>query len=412
MPNPSQRSIQAHSSPIRKLAPFADQAKKDGKTVWHLNIGQPDILSPEQALQAVKAANLKLLAYSPSGGAASYRKKIPRYYRRFGITIAPEDLLVTNGASEAILFAFLSCLDAGESVLTPEPFYANYLGFAGMAGVEVKPLPTRIENGFALPSVEDFHRAITPGVKAILLCNPNNPTGTVYPEAMLRALAEVVIERNLFLLVDEVYREFCYGETPFFSALNLPGLEKHVVVLDSISKRFSACGARVGAVLTRNHELLVAMQKYAETRLSPPTYGQIFAEATVDTPETYFETVKAEYQRRRDLLYRRLSAIPGVICYLPDGAFYFFARFPVDDADRFCQWLLEDFSYQNQTVMLAPGSGFYDTPGQGLQEVRLAYVLNCDDLNCAMDCLEHALKQYPGRAETKPSGAEPAHSLS
>lgn len=412
MPNPSQRSLQAHSSPIRKLAAYADQAKKDGKTIWHLNIGQPDILSPEQALQAVKAADLKLLAYSPSGGTASYREKMPRYYRKFGITIAPEDILVTNGASEAILFALLACLDAGESVLTPEPFYANYLGFAGMAGVEVKTLPTRIETGFALPSVDDFRRAITPDVRAILLCNPNNPTGTVYPEAMLRTLAEVVMERNLFLLVDEVYREFCYGDTPFFSALNLPGLEKHVVVLDSISKRFSACGARVGAILTRNHELLTAIRKYAETRLSPPTYGQIFAEATLDTPETYFETVKAEYQRRRDLLHRRLSAMPGVSCYLPDGAFYLFARFPVDDADRFCQWLLEAFSYQNQTVMLAPGSGFYGSPGLGTQEVRLAYVLNCDDLNCAMDCLERALEQYPGRAETSTLNAEPVvHSL-
>lgn len=413
MPNPSPRSIQAHSSPIRKLAPYADQAKKDGKQVWHLNIGQPDILSPEQALQAVKAANLKLLAYSPSGGTPSYREKMPRYYRKFGIDIRPEHILVTNGASEAVLFALLACLNAGESVLTPEPFYANYLGFAGMAGVEVKPLPTRIENGFALPSVDDFRRAITPDVRAILLCNPNNPTGTVYPEAMLRALAEVVIERDLFLLVDEVYREFCYGDTPFFSALNLPGLEEHVVVLDSISKRFSACGARVGAILTRNRELLTAIQKYAETRLSPPSYGQIFAEATLDTPESYFETVKAEYQRRRDLLYSRLNAMPGVICYLPDGAFYLFARFPVDDADRFCQWLLEDFDYHNQTVMLAPGSGFYDTPGQGTQEVRLAYVLNCDDLNSAMDCLERALEQYPGRTGTHLAGAEPVvHSLS
>jgi aspartate aminotransferase len=412
MPNPSQRSLQAHSSPIRKLAAYADQAKKDGKTIWHLNIGQPDILSPEQALQAVKTADLKLLAYSPSSGTASYRGKMPRYYRKFGITVAPEDILVTNGASEAILFALLACLDAGESVLTPEPFYANYLGFAGMAGVVVKTLPTRIETGFALPSVDDFRRAITPDVRAILLCNPNNPTGTVYPEAMLRTLAEVVMERNLFLLVDEVYREFCYGETPFFSALNLPGLEKHVVVLDSISKRFSACGARVGAILTRNHELLTAIQKYAETRLSPPTYGQIFAEATLETPETYFETVKAEYQRRRDLLHRRLSAMPGVTCYLPDGAFYLFARFPVDDADRFCQWLLEAFSYQNQTVMLAPGSGFYGSPGLGTQEVRLAYVLNCDDLNCAMDCLERALEQYPGRTGIHVAGTEPVvHSL-
>lgn len=411
MPTPSHRSQQAHSSPIRKLAPYADQAKKNGKQVWHLNIGQPDILSPGQALQAVKSADLQLLAYSPSAGAASYREKLPQYYRRRGIDISPDDILVTNGASEAILFALLACVEAGESVLTPEPFYANYLGFAGIAGVGVKPLPTRIENGFALPSVADFHQAITPEVRAILLCNPNNPTGTVYPEAMLRALAEVVLERDIFLLVDEVYREFCYGDTPFFSALNLPGLEEHVVVLDSVSKRFSACGARVGAILTRNHDLHTAIQKYAETRLSPPTYGQIFAEAALDTPETYFETVKTEYQRRRDLLYRRLSAIPGVTCYLPDGAFYLFARLPVDDADRFCQWLLEDFSYQNQTVMLAPGSGFYGTPGKGTQEVRLAYVLNCDDLNSAMDCLDQALKQYPGRLESPLTDVPALYSL-
>ena len=411
MPTPSQRSIGAHSSPIRKLASYADQAKAAGKKVFHLNIGQPDILAPVQALEAVKTANLDMLAYSPSGGTASYRGKLPAYYKKYGISVSPRDILVTNGASEAVLFTLLACLDAGASVLTPEPFYANYLGFAGMAGVHVKPLPTTIQNGFALPSVEAFRQAISPEVKSILLCNPNNPTGTVYPEGMLRALAEVVLELDLFLIVDEVYREFCYGETSFFSALNLPGLENHVVVIDSISKRFSACGVRVGAVVSRNHELLTNIQKYAETRLSPPTYGQIFAEATLDVPDQYFETVKAEYQSRRDLLYRRLKTIPGVTCYRPDGAFYVFAQFPVDDADRFCQWLLEDFSWQNQTVMLAPGSGFYQTPGHGKQEVRLAYVLNCDDLNCAMDCLERALGAYPGRVEPN---AEPlaAYSLS
>lgn len=399
MPTLSRRSTGAHSSPIRKLAVYADQAKKRGRHVWHLNIGQPDIRAPRQALEAVKTAELDMLAYSPSGGTATYRSKLPTYYKRFGIDLCADHILVTNGASEAILFALLACLDAGESVLTPEPFYANYLGFAGMAGVGVKPLPTSIHTGFALPDVDAFRRAITPDVRAILLCNPNNPTGTVYPESMLRALGEVVLEQDIFLIVDEVYREFCYGETPFFSALNLPGLEKHVVVIDSISKRFSACGARIGAVVCRNPELVAGMQKYAETRLSPPTYGQIFAEATLDTPEQYFQTVKDEYQRRRDLLYRRLSALPDVVCYRPDGAFYVFAQFPVDDADRFCQWLLEDFSWQNQTVMLAPGSGFYQTPGQGRQEVRLAYVLNCDDLDRAMNCLEVALEQYPGRTE-------------
>lgn len=412
MPNPSRRSMQAHSSPIRKLAASAEQAKKAGKKVWHLNIGQPDILAPAQALEAVKAANLDMLAYSPSPGTATYREKMPGYYQKFGINLVPDDILVTNGASEAVLFALLACLDTGESVLTPEPFYANYLGFAGMAGVGGKPLPSSIETGFALPSVDDFRRALTPDVRAILLCNPNNPTGTVYPESMLRALAEMVLEQNLFLLVDEVYREFCYGDTPFFSALNLAGLEQNVVVLDSLSKRFSACGARIGAVLTRNRDLRTAMLKYAETRLSPPTYGQIFAEATLDTPEQYFETVKAEYQRRRDLLYARLSAMPEVVCYRPDGAFYVFARFPVDDAERFCRWLLEDFSYQNQTLMLAPGAGFYGTPGKGKQEVRLAYVLNCTDLGHAMDCLEKALEQYPGRIDANFQEMENAYSLS
>ncbi len=403
MPSISQRNTAAHSSPIRKLTPFADQAKKVGKKVWHLNIGQPDILSPENALQAVRDNTLPILAYSPSAGIATYRNKLPAYYRKFGISITPDDILVTTGASEALFFTFLACLDAGQAVLTPEPFYANYLGFADMAGVRIRPIPTRIDTGFALPAVEEFHEALGPDVKAILLCNPNNPTGTLYPEPMLRALAEMALARDLFLVVDEVYREFCYSDTPFFSALNLPGLESHVVVIDSVSKRFSACGARVGAVVSRNHVLLAALHKYAETRLSPPTYGQLFAEATLDTPDVYFTTVKAEYQRRRDLLVRRLQAIPGVVCYRPEGAFYVFAQLPIDDADRFCQWLLEVFSYENQTVMLAPGAGFYATPGRGRQEVRIAYVLNCDDLNRAMDCLEQALLAYPGRqAEDDP----------
>lgn len=412
MPVISQRSLKAHSSPIRKLSPFADRAKQAGKKVWHLNIGQPDILTPEIGLQAVRDAQIDVLAYSPSGGIPSYREKLPKYYRTFGIELQAEDILVTNGASEGIFFTLLACLDAGQKVLTPEPFYANYLGFADMAGVQVKPLPTSIVDGFALPSVRDFREALTPDAKAILLCNPNNPTGTVYPEAMLRALAEIVLERDLYLLVDEVYREFCYGDTPFFSALNLPGLEQHVVVLDSVSKRYSACGARVGAIVSRNRDLLAAMQKYAETRLSPPGFGQIFAEATLDTPAEYFETVKAEYQRRRDLLFSRMQAMSGVTCYQPDGAFYVFAKLPVDDCNRFCQWLLEDFSYENQTVMLAPGAGFYATPGSGKQEVRIAYVLNCDGLNAAMNCLERALEIYPGRAENLADQTIAGYSLS
>lgn len=402
----SKRGAHAHTSPIRKLSPYADAAKKAGKKIFHLNIGQPDIPTPPAALQRVRATDVRVLEYSPSNGFASYLNKLPRYYRRNGIEIRPEDILVTSGASEGIYFALLACLDRGESVLAPEPMYANYVGFAEMADVLIKPVTCNIKSGFALPSIADFARAVTPDVKAILLCNPNNPTGAVYPEKMLRALAELAIERDIYLFIDEVYREFCYGETPFFSALNLSGAEKHVVVFDSISKRYSACGARIGAVLSRNHEVLATILKYAETRLSPPSYGQMLAEALIDTDDQYFETVKAEYRRRRDLLYRRLNAMPGVECYLPDGAFYVFARLPIDDCERFCQWLLEDFSHDNRTVMLAPGNGFYATPGLGKQEVRFAYVLNEHDLNEAMDCLEIALQEYTFALKTEKTNAQ------
>jgi len=400
MPKISNRGETAHSSPIRKLASAAEEAKKAGKKVYHLNIGQPDILTPPAALDAVRNFDFNILAYSPSNGYASYREKLPAYYRNFGIHIRPDEILITSGASEGILFTLLACFDSGDYVLSPEPLYANYLGFAGMADVQIKPITTTIEEGFALPTIADFQRALTPEVKGILLCNPNNPTGAFYPEATLRALAELVLERDLYLIIDEVYREFCYPEdAAFFSALQLPGLDEHVIVLDSVSKRYSACGARVGAVLSRNQTLLTTINKYAETRLSPPTFGQIFAEATLQTEASYFETVKAEYRHRRDVLYGRLKAMPGVVCYLPEGAFYVFAKLPIDDADRFCRWLLEDFSYQNQTLMLAPGTGFYATPGAGRQEVRFAYVLNVNDLERAMDCLAHALEVYPGRQE-------------
>lgn len=395
MPNISERGLTAHSSPIRKLAVFADNAKKAGKKVYHLNIGQPDIHTPEVALKAVRDAHIDILAYSPSNGIASYREKLPSYYQRFGINIDPNEIMVTSGASEGVLFTLLACLNPGEAVLSPEPLYANYLGFAGMADVRVKPITTRIETGFALPDIAAFHAAITPDVKAIMLCNPNNPTGALYSESTLRALAELVLEYDLYLIVDEVYREFCYSENAqFFSALNLPGLEDHVIVLDSVSKRYSACGARIGAIITRNEALRTAIQKYAETRLSPPSFGQIFAEATLQTEDSYFETVSEEYRGRRDLLFKRLKNMPGVTCYLPEGAFYVFAELPIDDADRFCRWLLEDFSWNNQTVMLAPGPGFYASPGLGQREVRIAYVLNQTDLNAAMDCLEAALQTY------------------
>lgn len=395
MPNISARGLSAHSSPIRKLAASAEGAKKAGKKVYHLNIGQPDILTPKVALDAVRNTSFDILAYTPSNGIASYREKLPAYYRKFGIDIDPDEILVTSGASEGVQFTLLACLNPGESVLSPEPLYANYLGFAGMADVQIKPITTSIDTGFALPDINAFDAAITPDVKAIMLCNPNNPTGALYSEATLRALAEVVLKHDLYLIVDEVYREFCYSEDAhFFSALNLPGLEEHVVVLDSVSKRYSACGARIGAIITRNTALRTAIQKYAETRLSPPSFGQIFAEATLQTEESYFDTVTNEYRKRRDLLYQRLHAMPGVTCYRPEGAFYVFAELPIDNSDRFCRWLLEEFSYNNQTVMLAPGAGFYATPGLGLKQVRFAYVLNTTDLNAAMDCLEHALVAY------------------
>lgn len=399
MPTISSRGANAHTSPIRKLSPYADAAKKAGKKVYHLNIGQPDIQTPPAALQKVRATDVKVLEYSPSAGIASYREKLPEYYRRNGIDVTPGDILVTSGASEGIYFALLACLDRGETILSPEPLYANYVGFAEMADVHIRAVTCTIETGFALPSVADFARALTPDVKAIFLCNPNNPTGAVYPEIMLRSLAELALEHDIYLFVDEVYREFCYGETPFFSALNLPGMENHVVVFDSISKRYSACGARVGAVVSRNHRVLTTILKYAETRLSPPSFGQMLAEALIDTDEAYFSTVKKEYKQRRDLLYNRLSAMPCVTCYRPDGAFYVFAKLPIDDCERFCQWLLEGFAYNNQTVMLAPGNGFYTTPGLGKQEVRFAYVLNEQDLNNAMDCLALALERY--QAEMK-----------
>jgi aspartate aminotransferase len=394
MPLVSTRGTNAYTSPIRRLAPYADAAKQRGTKVFHLNIGQPDIPTPRAALTQLHPADTTVLAYSPSNGIASYRKKLPAYYKKFGVDLTPDNIMVTAGASEGILLSFLACLDAGQSVLTTEPLYANYVGFAEMTSIKVRTVTCSLDNGFALPSLEAFKAALTPDVRAILLCNPNNPTGSVYPESMLRELAALALERDIFLFVDEVYKEFCYGETPFFSALNIAGLEKNVVVFDSISKRYSACGARVGAVLSKNTEVLKTIMKYAETRLSPPSFGQMLAEYLIDTDEAYFAAVKSDYQGRRDTLYRRLTQMPGVRCYLPDGAFYVFAELPIDDSNRFCQWLLESFSLEGQTVMLAPGSGFYATKGLGQNEVRIAYVLNETDLNRSMDILEAALKAY------------------
>lgn len=400
MPKISQRGECTPLSPFRKFAPLAERAKAQGRKIYHLNIGQPDILTPPQALQAVREHPLRVLAYSSADGNLSYRQKLTGYYRSFGVELAPNQIIVTTGASEAIYLGLLSCFNQGDEILSPEPFYANYNGFAHMADIEVRAIPCRIEDGFALPSAADFERCLTPKTKGIFLCNPNNPTGCVYPEATLRELAEVVKRHDLYLFVDEVYREFCYDGQDFFSALRLDDIREHVVVVDSISKRYSACGARIGALITYNERVLEAVNRYAMLRLSPPGFGQILAEAALDVDAGYLDEVKIEYDLRRQTVFRRLQQMPGVTSYLPGGAFYCFARFPIDDADKFCRWLLEDFEYQGATVMLSPGAGFYATPGAGLNEVRMAYVICRDDLEAAMDCLEHALIEYPGRVET------------
>lgn len=383
-------------SPIRKLVPYAEAAKKNGVKVYHLNIGQPDIETPKAALDAVRHADFKVLEYSHSAGNESYRRKLVQYYKKRGIEIDHTQIIVTTGGSEAILFGFMACLDAGDEVIIPEPFYANYNGFAVAADVVVKPITSHIENGFALPPISDFEKAIGPKTRAIVLCNPNNPTGYLYSREEMETLKEIIIKHNLYLFADEAYREFCY-EGDHLSAMNLKGVDDHVVLMDTISKRYSACGGRIGAFITRNKQVLDTAMKFAQARLSPPSFAQILGEAAVDLPEDYFDATKAEYLKRRDTMVSRLNAMPGVFCPNPGGAFYAIARLPIDDADIFCQWLLESFSHNKQTVMLAPATGFYGTKGLGLNEVRLAYVLNADDLNKAMDCLEAALKEYPGR---------------
>lgn len=383
-------------SPIRKLVPFAETAKKKGTIVYHLNIGQPDIATPESILDAVRKSDFKVLEYSHSAGNESYRKKLVSYYKQVGIDVTADQIIITTGGSEAILFGFMACMDAGDEVIIPEPFYANYNGFAIEAGVTVKPITSSIESGFALPPIEDFEKAITPRTKAIVICNPNNPTGYLYSKEEMEVLKQIILKHNLFLFADEAYREFCYEGT-HTSAMHLTGVDEHVVLMDTISKRYSACGGRIGAFVTKNKELLNATMKFAQARLSPPSFAQILGEAAVDLPANYFDTTKAEYKKRRDTIVKRLNAMEGVFCPNPGGAFYAMAKLPIDDADKFCQWLLESFSHHNQTVMLAPATGFYSTPGLGKQEVRLAYVLNTESINKAMDCLEEALKQYPGK---------------
>jgi aspartate aminotransferase len=384
------------ASPIRKLVPFAEAAKKKGIKIYHLNIGQPDIETPPEILDAVRNSDFKILEYSHSAGNESYRKKLVEYYRSVNINVDHNEIIITTGGSEAILFGFMSCLDAGDEVIIPEPFYANYNGFAVTAGVTVKPITSSINTGFALPPIEEFEKLITPKTKAIVICNPNNPTGYLYSREELEVLKTIIIKHDLYLFSDEAYREFCY-EGKHFSAMQLEGAENNVILMDTISKRYSACGARIGALVTHNKEVLNTAMKFAQARLSPPEFGQILGEAAVDLPANYFEKPKAEYQLRRDTIVKRLNSIPGVFCPNPGGAFYAMASLPIDDADVFCQWLLESFDYKGATLMLAPATGFYGTEGLGKNEVRLAYVLNVDAINNAMDCLEKALEIYPGR---------------
>ncbi len=396
MPKISEKAGKMPASPIRKLVPYAEEAKRKGRKVYHLNIGQPDIHTPELALKALRETDIKVIEYTHSAGNESYRRKLAESYRKIGVDVDHTEIIVTTGGSEAVLFAFMSCLDPGEEVITFEPFYANYNGFATSAGVTIVPVRSFIENDFALPPISEIEKKITPKTKAILICNPNNPTGSLYSKEELMQLRDIVKKYDLFLFSDEVYREFCYG-ADHFSAMELEGIRENVVLLDSVSKRYSMCGVRIGALITHNREVLAAALKFGQARLCPPELGQIVAEAALDTPKEYFDAVYNEYIARRDFMVEALNNMPGVYCPMPRGAFYTVVKLPIDDSDRFAQWLLEDFSYNNQTVMVAPATGFYFTPGAGKNEVRVAYVLKIDDLRKAMETLAEALKVYPGR---------------
>jgi len=388
------------ASPIRRLVPYAEEAKKRGRIVYHLNIGQPDIKTPEVAREAVKNMTAKVIEYSHSAGNESYRRKLAAFYQGIEINVDHTEILVTTGGSEAITFALLSTINPDDEVIVPEPFYANYNGFSVSAGVKVVPITSNIQSGFALPPIEEFERAITPKTRGIIICNPNNPTGYLYSQKELERLGEIVKKHDLYLFSDEVYREFCYDGEKHFSAMNLKGLEQHVIMFDSVSKRYSMCGVRVGTLISKNKEVISTALKFAQARLSPPSYGQVAGEAALDTPASYFEEVMKEYYERRDFMVKALNQMPGVICPTPKGAFYTVVHLPVDDADIFSQWILSDFEYKNQTVMMAPASGFYSTPGLGKQEVRIAYVLKKEDLSLAMETLAEALKAYPGRMTT------------
>ena len=397
MPIISEKGKKMPESPIRKLAPYAEEAKRKGRTVYHLNIGQPDIPTPQVALDALRNIGMNIIEYSHSAGNESYRKKLSEYYRNLGIEIDHNQILITTGGSEAILFGLMTCFDPGEEIITPEPFYANYNGFATAAGINIVPITSYIKDDFRLPPISEIEARITPKTRGIIICNPNNPTGYLYSEEEFLQLRDIIKKHDLYLFADESYREFCYDGAEHFSALNLKGVDDNVILLDSVSKRYSECGVRIGALITRNKDVIDTALKFAQARLSPPGLGQIAGEASIDAPDSYFTSVNAEYTARRDYLVEALNKIPGVYCPKPKGAFYTVVSLPIDDGDKFAQWLLEEFEYKNQTVMIAPASGFYSTPGLGKNEVRIAYVLKIDDLKNAIAVLEEALKVYPGK---------------
>lgn len=397
MPKISKRGATIPSSPIRKLVPYADAAVARGMKVFYLNIGQPDVETPKGARDAVKNSDIRVISYTHSAGNLSYRKKLAEYYKKVDIDVTADEIIITTGGSEAIMFAFNACLDPGDEVIIPEPFYANYNGFSVSSEVIVKPIVSTIENGFALPPMEEFEKMITPKTKAIMICNPNNPTGYLYSKEELITLSKIIEKHDLFLFADEVYREFVYDNNDHYSVMQLKNIEQNTILLDSVSKRYSACGVRIGAFVTKNKEVYASAMKFAQARLSPPTYGQILGEAAIDTPQSYFDEVVADYVARRNTVVEAINKMPGCLCPNPKGAFYATVRLPIDDSDKFCQWLLEDFNHNGKTVMFAPATGFYSTKGKGLDEVRISYCLKVDDLKEAMECLAEALKQYPGK---------------
>ncbi|MCC8154992.1 MAG: pyridoxal phosphate-dependent aminotransferase [Tannerellaceae bacterium] len=397
MPNISQRGVNMPASPIRKLVPLANQTKAKGVKVYHLNIGQPDLPTPQVALGALKHIDRKVLEYSPSEGILSFRKKLVKYYHKFNIIVDVDDIIITTGGSEAVFFSFMACLDPGDEIIVPEPAYANYMAFAISSGAVIKTVPSSIEEGFALPSVEKFEELITPRTKAILICNPNNPTGYLYTQKEMDQIRDIVNKYDLFLFSDEVYREFCYTGAPYISAFHLKGIENNVVLVDSVSKRYSECGIRIGAIITKNKMVKENVMKWCQARLSPPLIGQLVAEASLDAPEEYMLDVYNEYVERRKFLIDGINRIPGCYSPIPMGAFYTVAKLPVDDSDKFCAWCLSDFEYEGQTIMMAPASGFYTNPDLGRNEVRIAYVLKKEDLAKALTVLAKALEAYPGR---------------